>query len=98
MLVSGLLIAMSVAWFVPPLAEKLAPKYHWSLGDWPKFGATVFVHLCILVMLQCVLRAHEGSWKECLGLNAPRLGRKLLIGLGTGILVIPVLLLINWAI
>jgi membrane protease YdiL (CAAX protease family) len=98
MLVSGLLIAMSVAGLGPALAEKLAPKYHWSLGDWPKFGATIFVHLCIVIMLRFFLRAHEVSWKEFLGLDVPQLGRKLLVGLVAALLVIPVLLLINWAI
>jgi membrane protease YdiL (CAAX protease family) len=96
MLVSGLLIAMSVASLGPALAEKFAPKYNLSLGDWPKFMATVFVHLCIVVILQIFLRSHEVTWKEFLGLDSPGLGRKLLVGLGAGFLVIPVLLGINW--
>jgi membrane protease YdiL (CAAX protease family) len=98
MLVSGLLISMSLASLGPALAEKLAPSYNVSLGDWPKFGSTIFVHVCVIIMLQVFLHAHEVSWKEFLGLDAPGVGRKLLIGLVSGILVVPLLLGINWAI
>ncbi|MDB6030226.1 MAG: Abortive infection protein [Verrucomicrobiales bacterium] len=98
MLVSGLLIAMSLAGLGPALVEKLAPRYNASLGDWPKFASTIFVHVCVIIMLQVFLHVHEVSWREFLGLDTPGVGRKLLIGLGSGILVVPLLLGINWAI
>ena len=98
MLVSGLLIAMSLAGLGPALVEKLLPKHNASLGDWPKFASTIFVHFCIVIMLQIFLHTHEVSWKEFLGMEGPGVGRKLLIGLGSGILVVPLLLGINWAI
>jgi membrane protease YdiL (CAAX protease family) len=98
MLVSGLLIAVSLAGLGPHLAETLATRYGWKLGEWPKFASTLFVHACIILLLTRFLHAHAMSWKEFLGLDLPHVPRKVMIGLGVGILVVPVLLAINWAI
>lgn len=98
MLASGLLIAMSLAGLAPALAEWASPKLGWKLGDWPKFGATLFVHACIVLMLTRFLHVHAVTWKEFLGLDQPELGRKMLLGIGTGVLVVPLLLTINWLI
>lgn len=98
MLASGLLIAMSLAGLVPSIAGWASSRYGWSLGDWPKFSATLIVHVCIVAMITRFLHVHGMTWKEFLGLDQPHLSRKILIGLGAGILVVPLLLTINWLI
>ena len=98
MLISSILILIAFANLGPVLAEKLSEKMHWKFGDWPKIGGIFIIHAGVLVLLGVFIRVHQVSWTEFLGFNSPDAGKAMCRGIGAGLLVVPVLLAINWAI
>jgi membrane protease YdiL (CAAX protease family) len=96
MLSLGTLILFLLASIAPEFVGKRAAELNLELGEWPKVICIYMFHAGTLIMLEVFLKAHRVSWREFIGFHSPGAGRAMWLGIGMGLLVVPVLLGVNW--
>src|SRR5262245_1564227 len=93
MLGSGIMISLSVGLFATLALKKYVSGL--SIADERFYSfliGSICFHLVGLILAHVFLRAHEVTWAQFLGLDAPHWGRAALIGLGVCVLAFPVVM------
>src|ERR1700704_1788763 len=83
-----MLLGIVLEHFLPEGAISQKTFFHFVIG-------TVSFHVAALFLVHQFLKLSGMDWAEFLGLNRPRLGRAILLGVVAGILVLPVILAFN---
>jgi membrane protease YdiL (CAAX protease family) len=79
----GVLLAQGLQWWFPGIRQNKMALF---------FLGTVTFHLVTLGLVEWFLKAHSISWKEAFGFNRPKLSRALLLGIGGGLIILPIAL------
>ena len=94
--VAGLLISWCLGILISILLEQFLPVDAVAAKSFYRFIiSTLSFHGATVVLLHQFLKLHGMTWKEFLGLATPQIKRALLFGVIMGILVLPVVLLLN---